>query len=124
MHIVLHSHIGLLSLYPHVFEGFLVSTYTLLNIALALLVIPSSMWITMRSDAWGMRLLAARISTLMMCIVYPWDFVAIHLGLWTYGASIGPTLFDVPLNDLLLTWLCSYLTTSVLLVVERSEAGR
>ena len=100
------------------------STYTLLNIVLALLVIPSSMWLTMRPNAWWMRFMAARISTLMTCIVYPWDFVAIRLGLWTYGASIGPTLFGVPLNDLLLTWLCSYLTTSVLLVVERGESGR
>jgi lycopene cyclase domain-containing protein len=100
------------------------STYTILNIGLALIALPASIWITVGQDSWAIRRLAARISTLMMCIVYPWDFVAIHLQLWTYGDSIGPRLFEVPLNDLLLTWLCSYLTCSVLLVVERREAGR
>jgi lycopene cyclase domain-containing protein len=100
------------------------STYTILNIVLALVVIPVSTRLTIGLGSWRIRLLAVRISTLMMCIVYPWDFVAIHLKLWTYGNSIGPRLFEVPLNDLLLTWLCSYLTTSVLLVVERSESSR
>jgi hypothetical protein len=102
----------------------MIDSYSILNCGLALLVIPSVFWITAGPERWHDRALAIRISTLMTCIVYPWDFVSIQLGLWEYGDDVGPILFAVPVNDLVLTWLCSLLTTSALVTIDRGKSGR
>jgi lycopene cyclase domain-containing protein len=102
----------------------MIDRYSILNCGLALIVIPFALWLTSGPAKWKKRVLAVRVSTLMACIVYPWDFVSIQLGLWEYGDYVGVRLFGVPINDLVLTWLCSLLTTSALAALEWREGGR
>jgi lycopene cyclase domain-containing protein len=68
-------------------------------------------------------LLAARIALLLTVIYYPWDFFAIRLGVWTYPKDPGLRIYQVPLNDLIFIWLCSFLTCCVLIAVARWRRG-
>lgn len=99
--------------------------YLALNLCLAALVLPISAWITRGNNAAQDRWLAARVSFLLMCVVFPWDFFSIKLSLWTYANDVGPRIFGVvPLNDSLLTLLCSFFTASIFVVANRRMGDR
>ena len=99
------------------------TTYTIYNIALALIVFPTSYWLAERRRRLHNLRIAARIALLMVCIVYPWDFFAIHMDAWTHPTDPGLRIYDVPVNDLIFTWLCTLLAASVLLAANRRRAG-
>lgn len=86
-------------------------TYTLLNAVLVVAAgVAMALCLSSRRDA--VRVL--RVAGLLVCIGYPWDFMALQLGAWTH-TDPGIRLFTVPLNDLLIVFLMSVVTSSVLL---------
>ena len=90
------------------------ATYTLYNLALAVVILPVSYLVAIRNNMRRSLLLSARAAWLLTMILYPWDFFAIRLGVWTYPKYAGLRIYDVPLNDLFFIWLCSYLACVVL----------
>jgi hypothetical protein len=60
----------------------------------------------------------------MMLVVYPWDFFAISLDVWAYPSDSAPTIYGVPLNDLIFSWVCSFFTANVLLAIAGNQADR
>ena len=47
----------------------------------------------------------------MLC--FPWEFFAINLSVWSYNDP-GYCLFNVPINDLVFIFYCSFFSTSIL----------
>lgn len=93
--------------------------YYLYNLAFAAFTLPVSYWLAGSEDRRRHLLLSARIALLLTVIYYPWDFFAIRLGVWTYPLDPGLRIYEVPLNDLIFIWLCSFLTCCVLTAVDR-----
>src|SRR5260370_29032964 len=90
------------------------TTYYLYNLVFAGFVLPVSYWLVGSKLRRRHLLLSARIALLLTVIYYPWDFFAIRLGVWTYPTNPGVKIYQVPLNDLVFIWLCSFLTCCVL----------
>jgi len=97
--------------------------YIAYNLVLAILILPASYHLAGPQNRWRNLRIAARVASLMVLIVYPWDFFAIHLNVWRYPTDPSPTLYDVPINDLVFSWLCSHLSATVLLAVRKWQAG-
>jgi lycopene cyclase domain-containing protein len=93
--------------------------YTAYNLAFAALTAPISYWLVGPHDRRHKLLLSARISSLLTVLYYPWDFFEIRLGVWRYPNHPGLRIHDVPLNDLVFIWLCSFLTCVVLIAIDR-----
>jgi lycopene cyclase domain-containing protein len=97
--------------------------YTLFNAALAVLVLTSAYRLLpperRRTDA----LLSARIGVLVSLLSYPWDFFAITMRVWRYPVHPGSGIYGVPINDLIFIWLCTVLTTSLLVRLHRGKTG-
>lgn len=99
--------------------------YAAYNIGLAAIVLPVSYWlVAARRIRHTDLLLAARVALLVTLISYPWDFFAIRLGVWRYPNHPGPTIYDVPINDLVFIWLCTYFTSVVLRYLDGRQASR
>jgi lycopene cyclase domain-containing protein len=97
--------------------------YTTYNLALAAFILPGSYWLAGRRNRRRNLTLSARIAVLVTLIAYPWDYFAIHVGVWRYPNAPGLRLHDVPLNDLVFIWLCSHLACSFLIAVHGRESG-
>ena len=95
------------------------SRYYLYNLAFAAFTLPISYWLTGLEGRRRHLLRSARIALLLTMIYYPWDFFAIRLGVWRYPLDPGLRIYEVPLNDLIFIWLCSFLACSVLTAVDR-----
>ena len=99
--------------------------YTAYNLILGVIVLVFSAWLLGPGPARRRGVgAAARVALLLTLMGYPWDFFAIRLGVWSYPQDPGPRLFDVPVNDLVFMWLCTYLTCSVLIAARRGHPGR
>lgn len=98
--------------------------YTLYNVALAALIVPLGLWLLRRSRRTLSFTLAVRVSTLLTLISYPWDFFAIRMGVWRYPNDPGTTLYEVPLNDLIFIWLCTFLSSTVLITLGAGQPNR
>ena len=93
--------------------------YSVYNLLFAVFAFSVSHWL---AGAWDRRrnlLTAARVALLLTVLYYPWDFFAIRLGVWKYPKHPGLIIHDVPLNDLIFIWLCSYLTCALLIAADR-----
>lgn len=99
------------------------NTYTLFNLALAAVLLPASYWLAMPQSRRAEALLASRIGVLVTLLSYPWDFFAIQRGVWRYPIDPGVDIYGVPVNDLFFIWQCTYFTSSVLLRLQRGQAG-
>jgi lycopene cyclase domain-containing protein len=95
-----------------------VATYTLYNLLLAVLMAGVCYAIAGRNRR-KILLLSARVALLITVLLYPWDFFAVQLGVWTYPRDPGARIYGVPLNDSLFIWLCSFLTSVVLIRSDR-----
>jgi len=93
--------------------------YYLYNLAFAAFVIPVCYWLVGAQLRSYSLLLSARIALLLTVLYYPWDFFAIRMGVWIYPHDPGLRLYQVPVNDLVFIWLCSFLTCCLLLAVKR-----
>gem|GEM_PF-5905109 len=91
--------------------------YTAYNLVLAALILPISFWLAGLRDRRHNLLLSARIAFLVTLIGFPWDFFAIHVGVWRYPGDPGVRIYGVPLNDLIFMWLCTHLACSFLVYV-------
>lgn len=98
--------------------------YTAYNLALATLVLPITYGLTLLGDQRRDLLVSARVALLVTLVGYPWDFFAIHAGVWTYPNYPGIRIYDVPLNDLVFMWLCSHFTCTLLIAVRRRYSCR
>lgn len=96
--------------------------YTAYNLALAAFTLPICYWLVGSRKRRRYLMLSARIALLLTIIDYPWDFFAIRLGVWRYPNQPGLMIHEVPLNDLIFIWLCSFLACSVLISVDRRRA--
>ena len=88
--------------------------YDVYNLVFAAFVLPISYWLVGSKSRARNLVLSARVALLLTVIYYPWDFFAIRLGVWTYPTDPGVRIYQVPLNDLVFIWLCSFLTCCVL----------
>lgn len=100
------------------------STYTAYNLVLLVIIFLASYFLTNSSNRWTDILLSARIGFLVVLLGYPWDFFAIQMNAWSHPNDPGPRLFGVPINDLFLIWLCTFLACIALLSANRREAQR
>jgi len=91
------------------------TSYTIFNAVLGLILVPAGHFLPSRQRRGLATALASRIGLLVVLISYPWDFFAIRNDAWRYPLDPGPTLYGVPINDLVFIWLCTYLTVRVLL---------
>lgn len=97
--------------------------YTAFNLSLAALILPISYFLAGRRTRQRHLLLSARVALLVTLIGYPWDFFAIQVGVWRYPSDAGLKIYNVPLNDLVFIWLCTYLACSFLIASHRWQAG-
>ena len=96
--------------------------YTAYNLILAAIFLPTVYWLAGRRYRRRTLTIALRVSTLMALIAYPWDFFAIRHRVWRYPIDPGPTIYEVPVNDLVFIWLCTCLACGVLVSIARWEA--
>lgn len=96
--------------------------YTIYNLGLALFAFFALCLLRVFTKHWSAPLLAIRIAFMVTLISYPWDFFAIHMGAWQYPVHPGFKIHDVPANDLVFIWLCSVLTSSLLIAVRRRKS--
>ena len=89
--------------------------YYVYNFVFAGFTLPVCYWLVGSNLRRRHLTLSARIALLITVIYYPWDFFAIRLGVWMYPADPGVRIYQVPLNDLVFIWLCSFLTCCVLI---------
>lgn len=97
------------------------SDYTIYNLVLAGVIVPFACWLLWRTDEIRRFTLAVRISTLVALIGYPWDFFAIRTGVWRHPTDPGVTVYGVPVNDLVFMWLCTLLSSSVLIALRAGQ---
>jgi lycopene cyclase domain-containing protein len=98
--------------------------YIAYNLALAVFVLPISYWFVGSQNRVRNIILSARIALLVTLISYPWDFFAIHAGIWRYPYDPGWKIYDVPINDLVFIWLGTYLSCCVLIAANRWKTGK
>jgi len=98
--------------------------YTAYNLVLATFVLLISYCLSLLGNQRKDFLVSARVALLVTLVGYPWDFFAIHAGVWTYPNDPGTRIYDVPLNDLVFMWLCSHFTCFLLIAVRRRYSGR
>ena len=89
--------------------------YDVYNVVFAVFTLPVCYWLVGFDVRRRQLMRSARIALLLTMIYYPWDFFAIRLGVWTYPSDPGLRIYQVPLNDLIFIWLCSFLTCCVLI---------
>lgn len=63
-----------------------------------------------------------RTAVAVCLIFFPWDYFLLHWRAWAHNDP-GPHFLGVPLNDPILVFLCTVLTASVLLYLDRSGGG-
>lgn len=97
--------------------------YTAFNVALAILILLLSCVLVGYGNGRRPFILSARVALLLTLLGYPWDFFAIHAGAWRYPNDAGLRIYDVPLNDLIFIWLCTYLACSFLIAFNRWQAS-
>lgn len=97
------------------------NTYAIFNFFLAAFVLPVSYFLTDKQCRWKDLRLSARVAVLLTLIAYPWDFFAINMQVWRHPVDPGPTLYGVPINDLIFIWICTHLTSTVLIAIDRRE---
>src|SRR5260370_40242312 len=95
------------------------AAYSFYNLGFSVLVLLASYWVAAPDNRKRHLLLAARIALLITVLLYPWDFFAIRLGVWTYPKDPGLRIYGVPLNDSFFIWLCSFLAAVILIRVDR-----
>lgn len=100
------------------------STYTVYNLVLLLVICSISYFLVNGPDKWADTLLSARVGVLLVLFAYPWDFFALQMNVWNHPNDPGPRLFGVPFNDLFFFWICTFLTCNALLSAYRREAQR
>jgi len=88
--------------------------YVVYNVALMAFILPISYWLAGTKNRKRNLMLSARVAFLVTLISYPWDFFAIHLGIWRYPHDPGLRIYGVPVNDLVFIYFCSLLTCSLL----------
>jgi len=96
--------------------------YSVYNLVFAVFTLSLSYWLAGVRNKRRNLLSAARIALLLTVLYYPWDFFAIRLGVWKYPKHPGLKIHEVPLNDLIFIWLCSYLTCVILIAADRWRA--
>ena len=99
------------------------NNYFLYNMALAAIIFPFSYFVAGAERRMRDIRTAARIAVLITLIAYPWDFFAIRLNVWRYPVDPGATIYGVPTNDLIFMWLCTFLTSSILIALRRRKNG-
>ncbi len=96
--------------------------YSSYNLILTMFVLPLSFLLAGSSNRLGNLLLSGRVALLVMLLGYPWDFFAIHLGVWNYPGNPGYRIYGVPINDLWFMWLCTHLACCFLIAIRRRYA--
>jgi hypothetical protein len=99
------------------------TTYTIYNISVALLVAPVPFAVP-RMHRWRSIAVAARLAIVITLLAFPWDFFALQMGAWAHPTDPGPRIHGVPLNDLLFIWLASYFTGIMLMASDQREHAR
>lgn len=91
--------------------------YSWFNLVLAAILVPLSL---SRLRTAAQRGIAFRTAAVMTLVALPWDFVAIHLQVWTYRDP-GFRIYGVPLNDLVFIFLCTLFSATLLIAKSRAN---
>lgn len=87
------------------------SYYTLVNAFATAVAV--AVWVSLKSTRQRLRLL--KLSALSAMLGFPWLYFGIQQEAWTHSAP-GPRLFDVPINELMLAVIMSFINGGVLLL--------
>lgn len=98
--------------------------YTVFNFILTAIILPFGYLLAGKQSRRHTLTVASRISLKMVLIAYPWDFFAIRYRVWRYPTDPGLKIYDVPVNDLLFIWICTYLACTLLSAFGRWESAR
>jgi lycopene cyclase domain-containing protein len=98
--------------------------YTIFNLILSAIILPLGYGLAGKQSRYHTLSVASRISFKMALIAYPWDFFAIRYRVWRYPVDPGLKIYEVPLNDLLFIWICTYLACTLLSAIGRWESAR
>lgn len=93
------------------------TTYTWLNVALAIIALSLGLW-HMRSNS--PLFVAIRVGCLGLLIAVPWDFFSLEFGIVHYPDP-GPIVFRIPLNDMVFTFLMTFICALASGPVSRSH---
>ena len=99
------------------------TTYSIYNCVVGVILIAGSLWLN-SEDRWRRAALAARVGLVVAAFGYPWDFFAIHLKSWRYPIDPGTLIHGVPVNDLVLMWICTYFTSALMIWAEARYGRR
>ena len=98
------------------------SRYSILNLVLGTILVPASLLLLRHTKCENKFGIAQKIGAKLALFAFPWDFFAIQLGAWRYPNDPGPELYGVPINDLVLIWICSQFSVTVFIVlIERQR---
>ena len=69
--------------------------------------------------------LVASLSASAVVLGLPWDYMALGLGAWAHGDP-GPRIFTVPVNDLVLIFLMTFTTSSLVsgFILKQRRSGQ
>lgn len=94
------------------------TTYALFNLVFAAAVaVVSPFLIKTRAQLRAV----IHASLFITVFAYPWDFFAVHLGVWEY-AQPGPLIYGVPLNDSVFIFVCMFLGAAIFCSGGQSDA--
>jgi uncharacterized membrane protein YoaT (DUF817 family) len=89
-----------------------------------MILIPVSIYLLKQVDSLRQLRVAHRIGAKLAFFAFSWDFFAIQLGAWRYPRDPGPALYGVPLNDLVLIWICSQFSVTIFIVIIKRQRLR
>ena len=81
--------------------------YLILNIVLISIAIVATFILSVDKKA---IIIALKVGSAIALMTYPWDYFAIGQGIWFYPKNPGLELFNVPLNDMLNIFTCTYMS--------------
>lgn len=95
--------------------------YTFFTLLVGGVLLPLSVFILPNAHRRDGFRVAARSALFVTLMTYPWDFFAVTQGVWRYPQDPGLTIYGVPLNDLIMIWVCTQFSTSVIYAQSRRE---
>lgn len=100
------------------------TTYTLFTLVVTGVLLPLSVYVLPNAHRGNGIRVAMRSALFVTLMTYPWDFFAVKQGVWRYPQDPGLTLYGVPLNDLLMIWVCTQFSTSLIYAQsQRKDSG-
>ena len=86
------------------------TNYALLNL---ILVFVSVIVLVLCRNSFFQIIRNAKLALFLVLISFPWDYFAIKLQLWIHPEYPGYKIFEVPINEMIFVFLCTFITFSI-----------